>query len=395
MKMKKTKYSIIFPVLCFLILTALCIPISVRSANNEYDFLAKQQENAINAYNILVKSFDVGEFGQYLYPDEYCGAWIDQNRLVIALTDLDKIDEYSRLLGTMCAFVDFSCMEYSLNDLLDLKLIIYNDLDKTYGIRAGFIAVEEDKNCLCIGIKKEQLNDLIISDYEGYPLYFIDLDQMVPTNTDLYGGMHLWNSTRSCGMTLSACGTWQGNDVIVTCGHTTQAVNDTIKLNNSSGTTIGTVQFHRFYNGGYGDFEFVSVNSSLFDTTPYILSTYTISGYSVPVGPSTAVPLGTYVRFYGQATGYVSYGYVKFTNSSIGVEGTAVTINGMSWILVTSGSNKKGDSGGPVFSGTGTTVSYCGVLSGNGTSGEDFYVSFTPYQYLGYVGFDVKISEEG
>ena len=388
------KKRIILPTVLMAVLVVLCIPNFVNTADNEYKATSMKQENAIKAYNDLVGSFEVGEFGQYIYPDEYCGAWIEEDHLVIALTDLEKIGEYTSLLGLSGSFVDFTQMEHSLNDLLDLKQFISDDLVETYGIQTSFIAVEEDKNRLCVGIKKDQINSIQVSDYDIYPLYFMDMDQVVPTTTDLYGGMKLVNTTHSAGMTLSTCGTWQGNSVIVTCGHTTQAVGDTIKLNSSAGTTIGTVQYNRFYNGGYGDFEFVSVNSSLFDITPYILSSYTISGYSVPVAPSTAVPSGTYVRFYGQATGYVSYGYVKFTNSSISVGGTSVTINGMSWIQVTNGSNTQGDSGGPVFSGTGTTVSYCGVLSGNTTSNGVFYVCFTPYQYMGYIGFDVKISEE-
>lgn len=72
-------------------------------------------------------------------------------------------------------------------------------------------------------------------------------------------------------------------------------------------------------------------------------------------------------------------------------EGNVVgVVDGLSRIIVTYGSNLKGDSGGPIFSDRSDgRVNYCGVLNGAQWKDGYMYIDFTPYTYPHAAGFTV------
>ena len=60
----------------------------------------KSQTQALEAYNVLISTFTASANGAVVYPDDYAGAWIDDNILHIALADNGQIPlaDYASLL---------------------------------------------------------------------------------------------------------------------------------------------------------------------------------------------------------------------------------------------------------------------------------------------------------
>lgn len=53
----------------------------------EYEKIMLLQENAVMTNECINQMFEIDENGTIIYPNEYAGAWIDEDMLVLALTN--------------------------------------------------------------------------------------------------------------------------------------------------------------------------------------------------------------------------------------------------------------------------------------------------------------------
>ena len=194
-------------------------------------------------------------------------------------------------------------------------------------------------------------------------------------------------------MTLSCCGTYNGNDAILTCGHYTQAYGDQIRYASNSGSVIGTVVKHRFNNDLKGDFEIVSVNTSLFDTTRSMASYRIYDGYISEAVED--VNICYYSRVYsGEYSGTVNARNIDVYAKETPQSTTTVHIFGMSKIKLSLANNiTQGDSGGPVYRVDNNYAVYCGVIHGFNVNNQYLYVYYTPYKHIADTGFVAYVSD--
>ncbi len=136
-------------ILCCGLLTACASPSGTDS---------KLQENAIAAHNSLIEEFGFDEDGNPLYPDEYAGMWVDEQMLVVALTDTsdEVITEYKTAAGEYADYLQFEKAEYSYNDLKAQADDIVTDLRENKDIAVISYSVSETENKIVIGVPFSQ-----------------------------------------------------------------------------------------------------------------------------------------------------------------------------------------------------------------------------------------------
>lgn len=384
-----------------LVFTLLCgqsvyASVEVDDDMSFYEKAIQLQENAVAAYELLDQAFGHDSLGYTLFPDDYAGSFIEGDKLVILLTDLSDItsSKYRTWAKEYADYIVFENAMYSYNKLQECADSIAQAVsDNNYTVTEYYVS--ETENDIVIGVKDSKTTDNLL-EHELFkefsvPVRIEQSEFTTPTTTNLRGGnklVNIINPYQNIDITLSCCGTYDGSKAILTCGHGGQSAGDAIKYNSYTGSTIGTVNYHRYYNNGTGDFEIIKVtNTSSFDTTNQITSSYSVTGtYPDP-------PVNTVLKYYSRVTNtHFGYGVVNERNMII-VYDTLPTIKGLTQIKVTYGDCNLGDSGGPVFQETSSgCVNYCGVIHGKKLSGGYLYIAFTPLKYISSVGFSVKTS---
>ena len=151
--MKKAK-RMVAVILC-LCVVALCMGFTQQRDAGELaaERAMSRQEEALDAYQLLWDSFEKDtESGQPIYPDEYGGEYIDDDKLVIQLTENTPENQakYRELCGNSDKVV-FEKVTYSLNYLNSLESqaeLLSKDFAVTgYGVKRQenkfMIAVEQ------------------------------------------------------------------------------------------------------------------------------------------------------------------------------------------------------------------------------------------------------------
>ncbi len=370
----------------------------------KYERLSEDQEKAVEAHNILFNSF-LDDAGQENYPNEYGGDYIKDNILHICIVDLDNtcLNRYTSVLEDYLEVVSFESVNFSYNYLLSQGPSIMKQLlsENVSAISYGII---EPLNSIVIDIEQSELSlfsyvepDIILDGSTYYELNQYDIPVLLcpqdsttvsPAYT-LMGGSNILNATTNKGLTLGACGYYNGNPAFVTCGHGSSGVGNIFKLT-SSNRNIGELLVHQYSNNGSGDYSIVSITGNSMEMTN-LVGNPSDENQQWAIKTSINRPAyGTYVYKYGK-NGGLAYGKVtnailsSVTIGSDGVNGS-VTIKNLAKCTLEYGTSISGDSGGPIFTGTG---SFCGVVS-TGESNNSFY--FTPYQYINLAGFSVCIN---
>ena len=198
----------------------------------------------------------------------------------------------------------------------------------------------------------------------------------ITSSTPVLGGTEIMVGRDTC--TAGICGYYMGNKALVTCGHGSIEVGDTVKFT-SNYSAIGTVDYVQYSNGESGDFSIITLNDDADLSHKIGSSDY---GYiTVTKGTHLAPAVGTYITRYGDNTGYSS-GTVEATNITVTTD-QWVTVRGLTRAQITSGRGSElGDSGGPyVLAGA-----FCGVHHGQMVNNSNL-VLFTPYALLNEAGF--------
>ena len=374
--------------------------------DNTYEQLMLLQEDAVAANELLNEAFGHDAVGNITFPNDFAGARIEENKLVLSLTDtdIDNTTKYLNWVGDYADCLVFEKVEFSYNDLMDAAAEAAHEL-KELGYPITQYYVSETNNDVVIGMNFNDIsyqNSVLsstrsetlatdLSDEHNVPIRFENIAPTTATMTNaiatLRGGAKITNITANCSMTLSCCGSYGGVPAILTCGHGGQSPNDIIKYASSSGSTIGNVYIHRYYDGDIGDFEIIKItNTDTFSTSNSINNTYSITG------TLSSPAVGTIIKYYSRTTSSFGYGSVERRNVTV-LADDRDNISGLTEVKVTSGSCESGDSGGPFFQDASSGAKYCGVLHGNRTdSSGNMYVYFTPYTYISSAGFSVRTS---
>ena len=85
------------------------------------------------------------------YPDYYGGQQIENGRLTVYLTDMEKAEEVRGILGSNCEYTDLVPVRYSLNELNAMASEYHAKLSAA-GVRVIMAGVREPENRVIIGV---------------------------------------------------------------------------------------------------------------------------------------------------------------------------------------------------------------------------------------------------
>ena len=355
------------------------------------------QEPAIEAYMVLTSLFGMTEYGIPNYPDNYAGEYIDDyNQLVLLVTDRMWFlsSEYGMAVKDI-PVIEIQEVDYSYKDLQACRGVVQEVIDKNITVNA--FGVDILLNRYYIGIEESDYNDnydelMLYQDF--YPVVF-GIENKGYADMALYGGYKITKSNNA-GSSIGICGTYNGSNAIITCGHGYSTSDAVFR----SGTNIGSVSYQRanqnaniwqtYVTASLGDFSIVTLNSSA-SITNRVYS----SGGTIPItGTYSSVPVNTVVYKYGYATGY-SYGSVVATSMSFSYGSPpGYYIDGLYKTLLNYGSIGAGDSGGPVWRVSGSSNLIHGIVDAHSvnTSTGNTYMYSTPIYYAVNIGFSPKLN---
>ena len=332
--------------------------------------ILEREKPAADAYSELLSHIEKLENGHYTYPDTYAGAYMnDTYKLCVSLTDCsDEVIAQYMDYFTDPSVVSFEKATYSYNYLSDIMYSVAKTADNI-----SCIYVDEKANVVKVGTPEEIHNTKNASSLSSnLPIEWF-IEEMEYPAGPITGGDGL------VGYTIGACGTYQGSDAIVLCGHGLD-INDSLTLQNSN-KVIATVVLQKCMSDNLYDYAVATINSGAGVTLTNRV--YNNSSYTTITSESSSRPLvGTTICKYGKITGF---GTAEVTSNNTSWSSTAYgNVYGMVRCeMIGSSETKQGDSGGPVYVGH----AFHGTISTTSTSGS-FY--FSPIG--GVPGFTVKTS---
>ncbi|MFQ9871481.1 MAG: hypothetical protein ACLRVT_00080 [Oscillospiraceae bacterium] len=378
--MKKAK-RMAAVVLC-LCVVALCMGFTQQRDAGELaaERAMSRQEEALDAYQLLWDSFEKEpESLQPYYPDEYGGEYIDDDKLVIQLTENTPENQakYRELCGNSDKVV-FEKVTYSLNYLNSLESQA-ELLSKDFAV-TGY-GVKRQENKFMIAVEQQDLTAVqqrLMRQRSSAPIEIVEGEYAQTLATSLPGGTAITNEKGS-GLSVCMTGYYQGSPALVTCGHGKTEVGKSMKY---GGSKIGTVSIVKYQNNYYGDYSITKLDSVgyLFSSVKSQYGTKTISGTRATVS-------GASVARYGDTTKY-DYGVVSITNYTI-LYMDGYNIKGLTVMSQTTKDASYGDSGGCVYT-QGSPTYVTGIISGHAPippDGGRVFLLYTPIAYVTDLGF--------
>lgn len=141
-------------------LIAICFSIALCSLNDssqtEGQITAmRYQENAVAANELLTQAFERDSNGAIIFPEDYAGAYIDGENLVLLLTNTDSktVEKYRTWTDEYAPFLVFKKAEYSYNQLrAQLQPIVQHLTLSGYTVTS--YSVSETVNAVLIGLSE-------------------------------------------------------------------------------------------------------------------------------------------------------------------------------------------------------------------------------------------------
>lgn len=328
-----------------------------------------EQIDAIEAYNDIIGKLKSGELNE----DIYAGAYINDSKIIIMLTDLSDKSKSDFLLATDKPYaVDFNQAQYSLK-YLDKKLNETVDMLEDYPITGyGFY---ESKNKCFVEIEQGSYTHFVsempyLCADDNFPILFEPGEYITEcVNEDILGGTSIQTSRGF--MTIGFCGRYGIRDAIITAGHGAPEGSD---------TQYGYVIKSQYNNNQFGDYSIIftepdyritnklNVGSILGSDSVYVRTVY------------SNIPEKSTVHAYG-CVGKGKLGEVTATNVSRTIDSSGITIRGLTECTLSGSSTQNGDSGGPVYIPLGSyQVAACGIINGSNYSGTK--MCFTPFEHI-------------
>lgn len=295
--------------------------------------LMQDQAPAVEAYTYLTNIVDNG-FNE-LIADNYAGAYIEDNRLVVLYTSKNGVEEkaYEDLLEQYP--VTIKEVKYSIKELNKIIDEYINNNDNVEGCYIDF-----EKNRAVIQTTDKEYSRLKLNSLDSdLPIIFKTVEEVKPyVAYDLVGGYQLSKGS-SAWTTLGVCGTYSGKPVIVTSGHGWENGD----LAYWGDMKIGKVIVNNYSNKSKGDYSLIEVTGANVKTTNLVMSDqdfYEIKG-------SLSLPVGGLGYRYGARTGLEA---VEVTALNVSIKSDGIITKGMTETIQVSGSNgAPGDSGGPLY----------------------------------------------
>lgn len=359
------------------------------------------QEEALNAYEALYSRFEQDEDNNYILPDDYAGEYIDDDYNLIVQLTTDDYSKYEFLLDEFDCVV-FKTVEYSRNELMDLaektsaSIINTENIDDIEYITSG-VSNQENKAKINIYTNKPVEENVALYSTNNLPLeieFIYNEDKTPPSSMSEFRTPYSTNASTATliggksivegklglvYLTMAACGTYNGKNAILTCGH---GLTKTLSVH-CDNVEIGNVYYTKFENNNYGDFGIITLNDNAVMTNQVKYQTGT-----VPITATiNTVPENTTCYNYGGASGFTQVKVRETRNVPYTNEG--VTINGLVVADIIYGQSLSGDSGAPYYTLSNGKWTFCGVHSGYRAL-KDEEVYFTPYLYMSV--FKVKTS---
>lgn len=152
--------------------------VCIVESDEGYEFFYKRavllQENAVAAYELLDRAFGHDDIGYTLFPDDYAGAYVEGDKLVLLLTDIgeEAQERYKSWAAEYADALVFRKAEYSYNALNDAETRMLRDLEEA-GYTMGEAYLSETANRIVISLMDvtyEQAKELEQSLRESYDL---------------------------------------------------------------------------------------------------------------------------------------------------------------------------------------------------------------------------------
>jgi len=305
------------------------------------------------------------ELGDYLYPDTFAGAYLDKEtfKLCVALTDCSAQvkAEYDKFFSDP-SVITYVEANYSYNDLLEVKEEIKSSYDNY-----ACIGISQSKNVVRVGFSDEATIQEIsnVAARSAMPVEVYYSEPAIAYTSELRGGDRLDDRT------VGVCGTYNGRNAILTCGHGGTYVGQEIYFDgNPIPVTVERVQYA---DGKSFDFAIAIVYSdSGLTLTNKVINDVKYAdgslGSTTITGIKTGFPTEGDMCKYGATS---KFGVYSILESNIEVSYETTKIGGLVSCAYTRGSRAlPGDSGGPVYSGH----TFYGTISG----GNDTQMYFSP-----------------
>jgi|GEM_PF-4268977 len=369
--------------------------VNTETTNAKIKSMMQTQEEAVEAYNVLLDSFDTGNFN-YVYPDEYAGAYVEGSTLYILFTtdESNYLSHYKSLLGQYNC-IEYLLVEHSQNELNQAMETAANYLSGSYQVGALYIDVMNNNAVIEVvdsNVSKANNSLLEAASTPDISSDIMDMIQIKPgsysepvKSYNLVAGNQI--KVGNYYYTLGVCGTFNGNKVAVTAGHGVTSGSYVRYLTNV--VQFGVVSKVQFANNQVGDFSYFSTNypsADTYVTTPLVRYS---TGATTPFkGTVSSLPVGTYIYKFGKTTGE-SYLRVTAVNVSVPIEqkdGTIINIRLMTRAVHIKGTTHAGDSGGPIR----YNLSFAGITSSVSKDGTTMH--FTPYSILQQNGFKAYVN---
>lgn len=340
--------------------------VAVQGELNElYQIIeSSMQENSVNNPSVYSHNRGASETG--IYSDTYAGSYIDENVLVVCVTNEDAINQIDS------ALIQYRLVENSYNDLAECKSGLtskYQELYQTYKSTTGAelellksiagFGVDEELNAVIVDITglTTEKEALFVSLFDvSDNLVFQEAGTTGQDSTSYKPGEHIRVITARNGSTITysslsigyrayrttSSGTEYG---FATCGHGIMNSIDGKVYEGSTWTSIGTISDWMYEDSVDASFVKLSSGNSITMTTMYSDEDGSTSGGDtiVPNYYMTSVAKGSTVYKVG-ATTFRTSAEVTNTNYDFTVNGTTFTN-----MTKTKSFCDKGDSGGLVY----------------------------------------------
>ena len=184
-----------------------------------------RQGPAVEASERIHTLFEMDEIGSWIYPDEYAGAYIDEFELYVLLKDFspDVINKYLNVLGELQSVVHFVQVDYSENELRAMMQQVVDEAHKQ-GLHLFQYSTQIESNKIVIYVAQcdaESLRHTIAKLGLTSQVNVVECEETdAPQQTAaLKGGDHLQVTSTGTDFTLGYCGTYNGYNAVITCGH--------------------------------------------------------------------------------------------------------------------------------------------------------------------------------
>ncbi|MCL2399264.1 MAG: S1 family peptidase [Defluviitaleaceae bacterium] len=353
--------------------------------------LMNVQADAVAAYSLLMEDFlrEVDGNLDFVYPDDYAGAYVDYDTLVIQLTDIsDESTAFYRALVGSDAPIRFKQVNFSLNQLIAFGEVF------VYAIDAPIVSFGFDtmNNVYSIVLDQSSSDSVqMVESLQGTLRFLpipISLELSEPVEfqaNPMWGGTTLTNSagSLSSGVTGTA-GVME--PVLLTSGHVFGGLSAgaIVRRNNQE---IGRLVTYRAGTGSvgspgttHGDWGIVRLNSTGFITNEMRCRGRINSAFSTG-GP----PVGSTINGTGALTHWTAT--VSAVNQSVQHSEPGLSlglVTGLTRTVINGTSPQNGDSGSPIWQRSGNTTTFAGVHAARrgrlwGLLGE--YGYFSPFSW--------------